>query len=74
MPLYGMQRYWSTWPSMMQTALFTRLGTLLRTEDMGSHCSTAAPTEMFSHKGKGLEKEEQVLREGLSQLWTLLLI
>lgn len=53
MPLYGMQRYWSTWPSMMQTALFTRSGTLLRTEDMGSHFSTAAHTETFSRKGKG---------------------
>lgn len=41
---------------------------------MGSPCSTAAPTETSSHKGKALEKEEQVRREGFSQLWTLLLI
>lgn len=52
MPLYGMQRYWNMWPSMMETALFTRSGTLLRTEDMELHCSMAAPIEMFSHKGK----------------------
>lgn len=74
MLLYGTQRCWSMWPSTTQTALFTRSGTLLRTEDMGLHCSMAAPTETFSHKGKALEKEEQVLREGLSQLGTLLLI
>lgn len=61
-PSYGTQQCWSTWPSTTQTALFTRSGTLLRTEDMGSHCSTAAPTETFSHKGKGLEKEKQVPR------------
>lgn len=66
MPLYGMQRYWSTWPSMTQTALFTQSGTLWQTEDMGSHCSMAAPTEMSSHKGNGLKKEEQVLKEDLS--------
>lgn len=73
-PLYGTQRYWSTWPSTTQTARFTQSGTLLRTEDTGSHCSTAAPTETSSHKGKGLEKEKQVLREGVSQLWTPLFI
>ena len=55
-PLYGTRRFWSTWPSTTQTALFTRSGTLLQTEDMGSHCSTAAPTETFSHKGKDLEE------------------
>lgn len=73
MPLYGMQQCWNMWLSMMETALFTRLGTLWRTEDMELHCSMAAPTEMSSHKGKGL-KEKQVLREGLSELLTFLLI
>lgn len=73
MPLYGTQQCWNMWLSMMETALFTRLGTLLRTEDMELHCSMAAHTEMFSHRGKGLE-EKQVLRESLSELLAFLLI
>lgn len=73
MPLYGMQQCWNMWLSMMETALFTRSGTLLQTEDMELHCSMAAPTEMSSLKGKGLE-EKQVRRESLSDLLTYLLI
>lgn len=71
-PLCGTQQCWSTWPSTTRSAPSTRSGTLSRTEDTGSPCSTAAPTETSSHKGKALEKEEQVQREGFSQLWTLL--
>lgn len=74
MPLCGTQRCWSTWPSTTRSAPSTRWGTRWRTEGTGSPCSTAAPTETSSHKGRPLEQEEQVLRESFSQLWTRLLI
>lgn len=55
MPLCGTQQCWSTWPSTMRSAPSTRWGTRSRTEDTGSPCSMAAPTEMSSHKGKPLQ-------------------
>lgn len=52
MPSYGMQQFWNTLLSTTRIAHSTQLETPLQIEDMESLFSMAAPTEMYSHRGK----------------------